>query len=109
MGKVRSEAGLIRITLHHDNKTPEEFVLELLCIDLRRPYSDAIKAIDAAAKHGQAICGTYPRDVGTKFLEAAQKRIGASGRWSAMTAQARSRTAFPKSPATSNSTMPAMH
>src|ERR1700686_1522647 len=79
MGDVRSEAGLIRITLHHDNKTPEEFVVDLLCLDLRRPFADAFKAIDAAAKHGQAICGTYPRNVGTKMLEAAQKRIGASG------------------------------
>ena len=79
MGDVRSEAGLIRITLHHDNKTPEDLVIDLLCLDLRRPFADAVKAIDAAAKHGRAICGTYPRDVGTKMFKAAQKRIAASG------------------------------
>ena len=79
MGDVHSEAGLIRITLYHDNKTPEEFVVDVLCLDLRRTFADAYKAIDAAAKHGQAICGTYRSDVGTKMLKAAQKRIGASG------------------------------
>jgi ATP-dependent Clp protease adapter protein ClpS len=79
MGNVRSEAGLIRITLHHNIKTPEEFVVDLLCLDLRRPFADAYKAIDAAAKHGKAICGTYPRNIGTKMFEAAQKRIAASG------------------------------
>ena len=79
MGDVRSEAGLIRITLHHDNKTPEEFVVDVLCLDLRRPSADAYKAIDAAANHGQAICGTYPRKIGTRMLGAAQKRIAASG------------------------------
>jgi ATP-dependent Clp protease adapter protein ClpS len=79
MGNVRSEAGLTRITLHNDNDAPEEFVAQLLCADLRRPVADAIKAIGAAIEHGQAICGTYPRDVGTKLFEAAQKRIRASG------------------------------
>ena len=79
MGDVHSDAGLIRITLHHDSKTPEEFVVDVLCLDLRRPFADAYKAIDAAAKHGQAICGTYRSDVGTKMLKAAQKRIAASG------------------------------
>lgn len=79
MGNVRSKAGLIRITLHHDIKTPEEFVVELLCLDLRRPFADAYKTIDAAAKHGKAICGTYPRNIGTKMFAAAQKRVAASG------------------------------
>jgi ATP-dependent Clp protease adapter protein ClpS len=88
MGNVRSEAGLTRITLLNDKNTPEEFVVELLCLDLRRPYSDAIKAIDAAAKRGQAICGTYPRDVGTKLFEAAQKRIRASGHRVLVTSEA---------------------
>jgi len=79
MGDVRSEAGLTRITLHNDKDTPEEFVIELLCLDLRRPFADAVKIIDAADKHGQAICGTYPRDVGTRLFEAAQERIRTSG------------------------------
>ena len=79
MGKVRTKAGLIRITLHNDKNTPEEFVVDLLCLDLRRPFADAFKAIDAAAKHRKAICGTYPRNIGTKMFEAAQKRIAASG------------------------------
>src|ERR1022692_3793752 len=79
MEKDRSEAGLTRITLHHDNDTPEEFVIDLLCLDLRRPFATPLKAIVAAVKHGQAICGTYPRDVGTRLFEAAQERIRASG------------------------------
>jgi len=88
MGDIHGEAGLTRISLHNDDDTPEEFVVELLCLDLRRPYADAIKAIDAAAKHGQAICGIYPGDVGSKLLAAAQRRIRASGRRLRLTSEA---------------------
>jgi len=88
MGDVQSEPGLTRIMLYNDKDTPEGFVIDLLCLDLKRPFADACKAIDSAAKHGQAICGTYPRDLGTKLLKSAQKRIRASGHRVLLTGEA---------------------
>ncbi|MGA7996300.1 MAG: ATP-dependent Clp protease adaptor ClpS [Bradyrhizobium sp.] len=88
MGDVQSKADLLRIVLRNDNDTPEDFVLELLCLVLKRPYADAVKLIDAIEKHGHAICGTHPRDIATKMLKAARQRIDAAGHRLVVTSEA---------------------
>ena len=88
MGKVQSKAGLLRIVLHHDSDTPQDFVIELLCLELQRSYADALKLIDAIVKHGHAVCGTHPRDIATKMLKAAQQRIDAAGHRLIVTSEA---------------------
>ena len=88
MGDVQSKADLLQIVLRNDNDTPEDFVLELLCLVLKRPYADAVKLIDAIEKHGHAICGTHPRDIAAKMLKAARQRIDAAGHRLVITSEA---------------------
>jgi ATP-dependent Clp protease adapter protein ClpS len=88
MGDVQHKADLLRIVLHNDNDTPEDFVIELLCLVLKRPYADAIKLIDTINKHGHAICGTHPRDIATRMLKAARQRIDAAGHRLVVTSEA---------------------
>ena len=88
MGDVQSKADLFQIVLRNDNNTPEDFVLELLCLVLKRPYADAVKLIDAIEKHGHAVCGTHPRDIATKMLKAARQRIDAAGHRLIVTSEA---------------------
>jgi ATP-dependent Clp protease adapter protein ClpS len=87
MGDVQHKADLLRIVLHNDNDTPEDFVIELLCLVLKRPYADAIKLVDTINKQGHAICGTHPRDIATKMLKAARQRIDAAGHRLAITSE----------------------
>ncbi len=88
MGDVQSKADLFQIVLRNDNNTPEDFVLELLCLVLKRPYADAVKLIDAIEKHGHAVCGTHPRGIATKMLKAARQRIDAAGHRLIVTSEA---------------------
>jgi ATP-dependent Clp protease adapter protein ClpS len=88
MGDVQSKADLVQIVLRNDSDTPEDFVLELLCLVLKRPYADAVKLIDAIEKHGHAICGTHPRDIASKMVKAARQRIGAAGHRLVVTSEA---------------------
>lgn len=88
MGDVQSKADLLRIVLLNDKDTPEDFVVELLCLVLKRPYADAIKLIDTIDKQGHAICGTHPRDIATKMLKAARQRIDAAGHRLTITSEA---------------------
>src|ERR1700738_2408447 len=60
MGKVRTKAGLIRITLHNDKNTPEEFVVDLLCLDLRRPFADALRRSMRPPNTGKLFAGPIP-------------------------------------------------
>jgi len=79
MSDVHAEAGHLQITFHNDDETPVEFILELLHSVFRKPVADAMRFIDAIDEYGDAICGTYPRDLANEFLEAARQRIRASG------------------------------
>jgi ATP-dependent Clp protease adapter protein ClpS len=88
MGDVQDGADLFQIVLRNDNNTPQDFVLELLCLVLKRPYADAVKLIDAIEKHGHAICGTHPHDIATRMLKAARQRIDAAGHQLDVTSEA---------------------
>jgi ATP-dependent Clp protease adapter protein ClpS len=79
MSDVQAEAGHLQVIFHDDDETPVEFVIELLHSVFKKQLADAIRFTEAIKQHGQATCGTYPRDVANKLLKAAQKGIGAIG------------------------------
>jgi ATP-dependent Clp protease adapter protein ClpS len=88
MGDVQDGADLFQIVLRNDDNTPDDFVLEVLCLVLKRPYADAVKLIDAIEKYGHAICGTHPRHIVTRMLKAARQRIDAAGHRLVVTSEA---------------------
>jgi ATP-dependent Clp protease adapter protein ClpS len=88
MGDVQDGADLFQIVLRNDDNTPDDFVLEVLCLVLKRPYADAVKLIDAIEKYGHAICGTHPRQIATRMLKAARQRIDAAGHRLVVTSEA---------------------
>src|SRR5229473_556178 len=79
MHDVHADAGHLEIIFHDDDETPVEFVVELLHSVFKKQLADAIRFTEAIKQHGQASCGTYPRDVANKLLKAAQKGIRALG------------------------------
>jgi len=78
MHDVHAEAGHLQLTLHNDDETPMEFVVELLHSVFRKPRGDAIRAMEKIDARGQFVCGVYPRDVANTLLETARQRIRAA-------------------------------
>src|ERR1700676_5224744 len=76
---VHAEAGDLQVIFHDEHETPVQFVIELLHSVFKKQLADAIRLTEAVDQHGQAICGTYPRDVANQVLEAARQRVRASG------------------------------
>jgi len=79
MSDVHAEAGHLQVIFHNDDDTPMEFIVELLHSVFKKPVADGIKFVERMDKYGQAICGTYPRDMANGVLEAAGQCIRASG------------------------------
>ena len=79
MDTVHAEAGHLQVIFHNDDETPVEFVIELLHSVFKKQLADAIRLTEAIDQNGQAICGTYPRDVANEMLEAARQRVRTSG------------------------------
>jgi ATP-dependent Clp protease adapter protein ClpS len=79
MSDVQVEADHLQVIFHNDDKTPDEFVVELLQSVFKKPMAGAIRLTYKVDKAGQAICGTYPREIANGMLEAARQRIDASG------------------------------
>ena len=81
MSDVQAEFGHLEVIFHNDDKTPLEFVIELLHSVFNKQMVDAVRFAEAINNHGQASCGTYPRDIGSDLLEAGRAthpRRGAS-------------------------------
>jgi ATP-dependent Clp protease adapter protein ClpS len=79
MSKVQASTGHREIIFHDDDKTPLNFVLELLHSVFKKQLMDSLRFTDAIREEGQASCGSYPRDVANELLEAARQRIDESG------------------------------
>lgn len=79
MHDVQAEAGHLQVIFHNDDKTPVEFVLELLHSVFGKQLADAFRFTESVDKYGKATCGIYPRDVADELLEAARQRIRTSG------------------------------
>jgi ATP-dependent Clp protease adapter protein ClpS len=79
MSDVQAEDGHLQVTFHNDDKTPMEFVVELLHSVFKKQLADAVRFTEAIDTYGQASCGTYPREIADELLEAARQRVRASG------------------------------
>ncbi|HEX3116777.1 MAG TPA: ATP-dependent Clp protease adaptor ClpS [Bradyrhizobium sp.] len=79
MSDVQAEFGHLEVIFHNDDKTPLEFVIELLHSVFKKQLVDALRFTEAIKNHGQASCGTYPRDIASDLLEAGRERIRAAG------------------------------
>ena len=75
MRDVDAEAGHLRIVFHHDDKTPVEFIIDLLHSVFNKPPVEALRFTAKVDQRGRAVCGTYPSDVAKELLEAARQRI----------------------------------
>jgi ATP-dependent Clp protease adapter protein ClpS len=78
MHDVQAEASHSKLIFHNDDNTPFEFVIELLHSLFKKPLADAFRFQEAVEKHGQAVCGIYPRDVANELLGTARERIRAA-------------------------------
>jgi len=79
MSDVQAGAGHLEVIFHDDDKTPMEFVVELLHSVFKKQLADAVRFTEAIDDRGQASCGTYPSDVASELLEAARRRIRTAG------------------------------
>jgi ATP-dependent Clp protease adapter protein ClpS len=64
-----------RIVFHNDDDTPVDFIIDLLHSVFKKPPAEALKLTAKADQYGQAICGTYPRDIANELIETARQRI----------------------------------
>ena len=79
MSETEAPAGYREIIFHDDDKTPIDFVIEIVHTVFKKPLDDTFRFIDEIAEHGKASCGTFPRDVANEMLETARQRIDESG------------------------------
>src|SRR5437016_3498688 len=63
------------VLLLDDDATPFEFVVELLTSVFGKSELDAKIIASLANEHGEALCGTWPRNVSHALLDAARRRI----------------------------------
>jgi ATP-dependent Clp protease adapter protein ClpS len=79
MHDVYAEASHLQVTLHNDKETPMVFVIELLHSVFKKKLADAFKLTEAIDQYGQAVCGTYPREVASELLEVARQHVRSAG------------------------------
>ncbi|MGH6679875.1 MAG: ATP-dependent Clp protease adaptor ClpS [Bradyrhizobium sp.] len=79
MDDVYAGEAPVWLVFHHDNKTPVEFVRDLLRAVFGKPQKDAIAFTAAIDGQGEAACGPYPASVAKALLKEAQERIRAAG------------------------------
>jgi ATP-dependent Clp protease adapter protein ClpS len=79
MSDVQTEPARLEIAFHNDDDTPLEFVVELLHSVFDKQAVDAVRLTQAVSRDGLASCGTYPREVAIKLLEAARERVRVAG------------------------------
>jgi ATP-dependent Clp protease adapter protein ClpS len=79
MSDVQAEVGHLQVTFHNDDKTPMEFVVELLHSVFKKQLADAVRFTQAIDTYGQASCGIYPREIAGELLETARQRVRAAG------------------------------
>jgi ATP-dependent Clp protease adapter protein ClpS len=79
MCDVHAEGGQLRVVFHNDDETPEDFVIELLRSVFKKQVAEAANFAELVDKYGQAVCGTYSREVANELLETARARIRVAG------------------------------
>ena len=79
MSDALAEARHLEVIFHDDDETPMQFVVELLHSVFKKQLADAVRFTEAIHNNGKASCGTYPHEIASELLEAARRRIRASG------------------------------
>lgn len=70
---------LYRVVLHNDDKTPFDFVIELIIILFNKSYSEATQLAYKIHNEGSAVCGVYSKDIAetkVKYIERAASQYG---------------------------------
>jgi ATP-dependent Clp protease adapter protein ClpS len=88
MRDVQADAAYLHLVLHDDEKTPENFMIDLLRSVFSLPAPAARALCATIQREGQAVCGIYPRAVAEVLLQTARKRIKASGNSLSITTEA---------------------
>ncbi|HKU05230.1 MAG TPA: ATP-dependent Clp protease adaptor ClpS [Bradyrhizobium sp.] len=75
MDDVVAAAGAVRLFIHDDDDTPEEFVKSLLLSVFGKSEREAIELLSEAEEYDRIACGPYPAPVAAALLESAQQFI----------------------------------
>lgn len=75
------EQGLqsVHVAVFDDDTTPCDFVIDLLRSVFGQTESSAITLVDTVEEVGRAVCGPFPADAAEKLVQAARRRVKASG------------------------------
>jgi ATP-dependent Clp protease adapter protein ClpS len=79
--------GYVRLVIHDEEDTPQEFVIRLLRSVFSMSMSDAVELVAAVEVQGRAVCGSWPRPVAEALLQAAEEYVRASGHFLKITAE----------------------
>ena len=79
MFDVQGEPSHLQLFIHNDDETPGDFIVDLLHTVFKIPFARADNLAETTDTYGQALCGTYPREVANEVLVAARQRIQAAG------------------------------
>lgn len=79
MRDTPDEINDLQIVVHNDDKTPFEFVVDLLRSVFARSEAEARASAATISKQGRVVCGTFPPPIANAMLDIAQKRIKAAG------------------------------
>lgn len=82
------QADYVRLVIHDEEDTPQEFVVRLLRSVFSLSASDAVELVATIEVQGKAVCGTYPRAVAEALLKAAGDHVQSSGHFLKITAEA---------------------
>src|SRR3954453_7576337 len=79
MSDASAAASHLQVFIHSDDETPSDFMVDLLHSVFKIPFAKADNLAETTDTYGQALCGTYPREVANEVLVAARQRIQAAG------------------------------
>jgi len=83
-----SQTGYVRLVIHDEEDTPQDFVIRLLRSVFSLSASDAIELVATIDAEGKAVCGTWPRAVAEALLQAAEDYVQSSGHFLKITTEA---------------------
>ena len=69
------QAGYVRLSIHDDKSTPQDFLIGLLRSVFSQSLGDALELMATIDIEGKAVCGTYPRAVAEALFRASEERI----------------------------------
>jgi ATP-dependent Clp protease adaptor protein ClpS len=71
--KTHKNPSSYHVILMGDDRTPTDFIAEILITLFRKPEKEVLRIIEDAYSKGEAICGTYSLEIAeTKSAEAVE-------------------------------------